>query len=72
MRVKREFNCKEFLANWPILAHDGLLNMTVFSLVRNTTSASLPAVRSIKYTASPCRLASAAFLTFSLGPKRSL
>jgi hypothetical protein len=42
--------------------------MTVFSLARNTISASLPAARSIKYTASPCRLASAAFLTFSVGP----
>jgi hypothetical protein len=69
MCVKREFNCKEFIANWPIIAHNGLLNMFVFSLVINTTSASLPAARSIKYTASPCRLASAAFMTFSVGPK---
>jgi len=37
-------------------------------LVRNTASASLPAVRSIKYTASPWRLASTAFLTFSADP----
>jgi hypothetical protein len=69
MCVKREFNCKEFLANWLIPEHNGLLNMTVFSLVRNTTSASLPTARIIKYTASPCRLASAAFLTFSIGPE---
>jgi len=38
-------------------------------LVRNTASASLPAVRSSKYTASPWRLASSAFLNFSAGPK---
>jgi hypothetical protein len=46
--------------------------MIVYSLVRNTTSASLPASRSIKYTASPCRLESAAFLTFSAGPNKKL
>ena len=38
------------------------------ALVRNTASASLPAVGSIKYTASPWRLASTAFLTFSTAP----
>jgi hypothetical protein len=37
-------------------------------LVRNTASASLPVVGSIKYTASPWRLASTAFLTFSAAP----
>ena len=26
MCVKRESNCKEFIANWPILEHYGLLN----------------------------------------------
>jgi hypothetical protein len=40
-----------------------------FSLARNAATASLPAARSIQYTASPCRLAFAAFLTFSVGPK---
>jgi len=58
----------KFLSNSPIPVHNEVLNMTVFSLARNTTSASLPAARSIKYTASPCRLASVAFLTFSVGP----
>ena len=61
MHVKREFNCMKFLANWPILANNGLLNMTIFSLDRNTTSASLPAARIIKYTASHCRSESAVF-----------
>ena len=39
------------------------------SLVRNTASLLLSAVRNIKYTASPWRLASAVFLTFSAVPK---
>ncbi len=38
-----------------------------FSLARNVASASLPAASSIQYTASPIRLATGTFLTFSVG-----
>jgi len=42
----------------------------VGSLVRNTAAALLPAVRSIKYTTSPWRLASSTCMTFSAGPRK--
>jgi len=38
------------------------------ALVRNTASASLPAIRSIKNTASPWHLITTAVLTFSADP----
>jgi hypothetical protein len=35
MRVKREFNCTKFLANWPILVHNVLLNSNYALEMRN-------------------------------------
>jgi len=57
-----ELDSRDFLASIFVEDYFG-------SLVRKTVSASFPAVRSIKYKASPWRLASTAFLTFSADSK---
>ena len=56
-----ELDSLDFLAS--IFIEDNLI-----SLVRNTASALLPAVRSSKYTASAWRIAFTAFPTFSADP----